>query len=284
MKTLKIWFENFWGLFDKRDNFFTYVLSHKYKLILTNENPDIVIHGGPTDKYPNSLQIYYSGEPYFTEEGSEYQLTSFYSDKKNHFRIPLFLLYNYDYYKHKIIPSLDYILNRSPSCYKEKFCTFLAQGGGNNPRKVFFDKLNKLERVDACGSYLNNSPIVGGEPGTTIGSINKINHLKNYCFTMAFENSEFFSRDSKKFIGYTTEKIFEPFIAGSVPIYWGNPLIELDFNVNSFIKVQDFKSLDETVDKVLEIYRSKRLYEEYISSSCVTNPYLFDINYAISIF
>ena len=47
-----------------------------------------------------------------------------------------------------------------------------------------------------------------------------LTHVPVSSRTIAFENSSF--------PGYTTEKIFEPMLEGSIPIYWGNPRVDED--------------------------------------------------------
>jgi len=59
----------------------------------------------------------------------------------------------------------------------------------------------------------------------------KINFIKNYKFTIAFENSTS--------PGYTTEKLWQPMLSGSVPVYWGNPEVDRMFNTRSFVNVHE---------------------------------------------
>ena len=47
---------------------------------------------------------------------------------------------------------------------------------------------------------------------------NKISFLSNYKFSIAMENSEG--------QGYISEKIFDSFIAGTIPIYYGGYMID----------------------------------------------------------
>jgi len=56
-----------------------------------------------------------------------------------------------------------------------------------------------------------------------------------YKFTIAFEN---YSRR-----GYNTEKLLDPMVANSLPIYLGNPNIAEHFNPKSFINAHEY--LDE---------------------------------------
>ncbi len=54
--------------------------------------------------------------------------------------------------------------------------------------------------------------------------------------------------------GYTTEKLFDCFKAGTVPIYWGNPEITRDVNPKAFINCNDYENdFDAVIERVKEI-------------------------------
>jgi hypothetical protein len=48
-----------------------------------------------------------------------------------------------------------------------------------------------------------------------------------------------------------------------VPIYWSDERCANDFNVKSFINLNDFESIDRLVDHVLEVDSSEELYLSY---------------------
>lgn len=62
--------------------------------------------------------------------------------------------------------------------------------------------------------------------------------FKNYQFSICFENG----RDID---GYITEKIFDCFNAGNIPVYWGPANIEKHIPRNTFIDMKNFKSNTE---------------------------------------
>ena len=97
---------------------------------------------------------------------------------------------------------------------------------------------------------------------------------------MAFENSMSFNGN----IGYTTEKIYEPMIALSIPIYWGNPQINKDFNSKSFINWDEYGSNEKVVERIIEIDNDDDLYMDYIKENYCINDYLFKIDYLVDIF
>ena len=98
---------------------------------------------------------------------------------------------------------------------KSGFCNFLFSN--HVPyRERFFRELSRYKHVDAPGSSMNNMPSI--DAGATTGFWEtKRNFLGRYKFTVAFEN------DVSP--GYHTEKILDPMLAGSLPIYYGDPRI-----------------------------------------------------------
>ena len=70
----------------------------------------------------------------------------------------------------------------------------------------------------------------------------KVRVLRRYPFTLAIEGSDMPGRS-----GLVSEKLFDAFVAGTVPIYWGAPrhVVEpLAPSPESFIHVDDFPSLE----------------------------------------
>ncbi len=61
--------------------------------------------------------------------------------------------------------------------------------------------------------------------------------LGNYTFALCFENS--------MMKGWITEKIFDCFYAGTIPVYWGAPEITEYIPANCFIDMRDFSDYEE---------------------------------------
>ena len=57
--------------------------------------------------------------------------------------------------------------------------------------------------------------------------------------------------------------------ANSIPIYWGNPLIEMDFNKKSFINYYDFKNENELIEYIIHLDNNR---EEYLNK--IREPWL----------
>jgi len=285
---MKVWFASFWGKFDVYDNVFTYALSQKYDVEVTPDNPDIVISNHFVERYQNAKMIYFSGEPFYDIGVNDYALTSFYIDEPNYFRFPLYLLYAYEYYKCGYTNSYDeilykkYYIDRSILDDKSEFCSYVARGAGHPEcrRTPFFEKLNEYKFVASMGDHFRNTEPIPGESGTIMGSINKCEILKYFKFNMAFENSMEYNGK----IGYATEKIYEPMMALTIPIYWGNPEVHKDFNTKSFINWNDYGSDEKVIERIIEIDNDDDLYMDYMKENYSANDELFKIDYLVNIF
>lgn len=138
---------------------------------------------------------------------------------------------------------------------KTGFCSCLV---GYTDRTVahrtqFFTKLNERRRVDSGGRALNNL-------GRSVppGLEAKLEFLRPYKFHLAFEN-----RDVP---GYVTEKIVDAFLAGAVPVYWGNASVKEQFNPAAFIDRSDFDSDEACIEHVLKVDADDGLYLRYLSA------------------
>lgn len=283
-KNLKLWFTHFWGKFDYFDNLFTYALSQKYNVIVTPEDPELVISNHFFERYQNAKMVYFASEPFFDLGVLDYATTQLHVDDPKFVRLPLYLLYAYEYYKFGFTKSYGQVFFDLP-VIKEKnnFCAYLA--GASCPgsiRERFFYKLSEYKQVHAAGNHLRNIAGPGGEVGTIEGSIEKIKFISTYKFTMAFENKE----DFKGYVGWTSEKIIEPRLAGTIPIHWGNPRINEDFNDDAMVNWYKYGNDEETIQKIIEIDNDDNLYLDYLNQPFINlkNKNLFEIDYVLNIF
>ena len=110
---------------------------------------------------------------------------------------------------------------------KDKFCAGIISNCNSNFRIKFIEKLNNYKKVDMGGNCYNN---IGRKVK------NKIKFLMDYKFSISMENS---GGD-----GYITEKIVASFLAGTIPIYYG------DFLVDEYIH---YKWLKNIIDDEFEL-------------------------------
>lgn len=253
MQTIKVWFTDFWPLFKQKDNFLIDILKERYNVVLDSHNPDFLFYSlfGIENKKYNCVKIFFTGEnerPDFTE--CDYALSFDYSDNPRNYRFPLYSIYDDVNKLTKPKPDFEEIFTQ-----KTKFCNFIYSNPANPVRNNFFKKLSKYKKVDSYGKLYRNAEFY---------SDNKLDILNDYKFTIAFENDSY--------PGYTTEKIFEPMLKYSMPIYWGNPLIGKEFNAKSFINYFDFDDEDSVIDFIIQVDNDiDKYYEIYKQPYFVNN-------------
>jgi hypothetical protein len=226
---IQIKFVDFWSGFDETSNYFVHLLGDSVKL---SETPEILFFsnfGNEHLKY-SCFKIFFSSEnerPNFFE--TDIALTFDYNASPRHFRLPLYLLYIHKYKLSLHDKRFGIKLLGLDEWQKKKFCCMVVSNGNSKMRNSFYKFLAKKESIDSGGKFLNN---VGGPVK------DKLDFIKDYKFVISFENSSY--------KGYTTEKILEPFLVNSIPIYWGNKSVDLDFNSKAFLNVgknKDFESV-----------------------------------------
>jgi len=264
---IRLGFTDFWPEFDKSDNYFTRLLAGTYDVEVT-EDPDYLIFSnwGWNHTRFKCVRIFYTGEPLHPNTcNCDYSFTFDFIQSATHYRLPLYgmlaeapaLRGSKDTCPEDLIKPKDYASRVARQ--KTKFCAFVVSNPNGNKRNEFFDKLSKYKKVDSCGRYKNN---IGGPV------IDKMQALPHYKFTIAFENSEY--------PGYTSEKIVEPMLAGSLPIYWGNPLIHRDFDPASFINYYDFGSDESLIEKIIELDRDDGKYQDVLQTPWYHNNQVND--------
>jgi hypothetical protein len=246
MQKLKIDFSDFYDGFDKRKNYFYQLLSGNYDLEISSE-PEILIYSNYGTKFLDYScpRIFYTAEnigPDFKE--CDFAFTFELTPDPRNYRLP-----NYFF---QISPKLTEAKNTDLIMKeKQKFCCFVVSNPDNPVRNRFYHELSKYKKIDSGGKYLNN-----------IGYVvrRKLDFIKDYKFVISFENSSY--------PGYTTEKIIEPFLAGSIPVYWGNPLVNKEFNEGSFVNCHSYKNFRLVMEEIARIDTDDALYRQYIQSPC----------------
>ena len=266
-KTIKIDFCDFWTSFNKENNQIYNELKKHYRIEIS-DNPDFLFYscfGGKHLNYQNVTKIFFTGEnilPNFNE--CDYASSFDYIDfGDRHFR------------KCYMVPDKN-IQDRSKvsdDFFNRKFCNFIYSNGlsgeGSILRQEFCKKLMEYKPIDCPGKILNNMSAKDLEPRNGNWEESKINFLKNYKFTIAFENSSS--------NGYTTEKLYQPLQAFSIPIYWGNPLVTRDFNPKAFINCNDFDNdFDAVIERIKEIDNNPDLYLAMLRESPMQKDFDFD--------
>lgn len=113
---------------------------------------------------------------------------------------------------------------------------------------------NKLVKILNRAKFLKK--LFGKNYRVYKGTVNsKKEVLSKYKFSICYENA-------KELRGYITEKIFDCFFAGCVPVYWGAPNVTDYIPENCFIDKRKF----ETYDKLYSYLKDMREeeYENYL--------------------
>ena len=122
-------------------------------------------------------------------------------------------------------------------------------------RLEFIEELNKYKQVDMGGRYKNN-----------VGCIkNKINFLSTYKFSIAMENTEG--------NGYLSEKIIESFISGTIPIYYGDYMIDEYINPKSLILIRGKNDMFKKINYIKKIDNNDELYEKILRENIFIDNY-----------
>lgn len=249
---MKIWYENFWPGFDPNVCYFNDILRAVTNVEITPENPDLLIYCvfGNKDviKKYNCKICFFSSERVLVGTNPLQKVSvedyphdfsvSYDPDYKTNIQYQFWLLYlNYDnksahnYY--------EKIIEKRTFQNKNQYCNFIYSNPavGYSPRFDFFKFLSNKRFVHSAGRFANNI-------GTPIKD--KLDYIKDFVFTIAFENAydDF----------YITEKLLEPLLATSIPIYWGGQESLKHFNLNTLINAYDrsFEEIENEMNELLE--------------------------------
>ena len=133
---------------------------------------------------------------------------------------------------------------------KKKFCAAVISNCWfkfSKFRLNFIEKLDKYKKVDMGGNCQNN---------INESVKDKIEFLSHYKFSIAMENSD---GD-----GYLSEKIIDSFLAGTIPIYYGDYLLDEFINPKSYILIKGEKDIENKIEYIKSIDNNDNLYKEII--------------------
>jgi len=238
-------------------------LKRKYKLEIKSDNPDYLIfdvHGCKHLKgtYQRSIKI-----AFFTEN----QIPDFnlidYAVGHTHimfldryFRRPHFIGLLFDFNKKYLKLIRKKVLK---SHKRKKFCAAVISNyhWTDNFRLEFIKELNKYKSVDMGGSFKNN-----------VGKIkDKIKFLSSYKFSIAMENTEG--------NGYLSEKLIQSFISGTIPIYYGDYMVDEYINPKSLVLIRGKNDMFEKIEYIKKIDNIDKLYEKMLREDL----FIYNYNY-----
>jgi hypothetical protein len=264
---IKIAFSDYYENFDPSScRIFTSLAAHEeVKVCSAADKPDVLVYGDFGEEHWKftGLKVYLTGEnmsPDFNECDLAFTPFEIPGDPRA-VRLPYFA---------QALGNPNALLRRGSSAAGSAmaagFCSFVVSNPRSWPRNRFFKKMNRRRRVDSGGSLFNNLR----------GKVtDKSKFISQYRFNIAFENTET--------NGYITEKLTDPLLAGTIPIYWGAPDVLREFNPDCFIHARDFPNLDTLVDFVIDLdadpvrqlkYRMAPVFHGDLLPPCLTDSYL----------
>lgn len=145
------------------------------------------------------------------------------------------------------IYSPESIQNNSVDFQQKKFCLFTSRNILNSNKQWVVKILSTLGPIDFLHKYDNVL-----KDKTCYHSPELISIYSQYKFVICFENS--------KTPGYVTEKIFNVFLSGSIPIYDGAP------NITDYIIPESFIAYDKNIiNNIKNAMSNPALYDSIIA-------------------
>lgn len=220
----------------------------EYNVIFDNEvaKPDLIVLSEGIKSRDTSYKgdvpyITYSGEPknlhrrrYRTQGLPFAQIVVFKPVKDNQIYVPFFLWSGVKLNVNRegnVNADKKFLVYVSENCVKQRDSFF-----------AFAKKYNSdADALGKCSNTVNGELVPGGY--TDLNST-----YSQYNFVMAMENMQ------KP--GYVSEKIFNAFNSGAIPIYWGDSeTVEKIFNKNAYIDVSKYSSIEEAAKYISELQK-----------------------------
>lgn len=267
---LKIAFIDFWPEWND-ENFITPILEKNYNIIIDNKKPEIVfysIFGNNNAKYKCKKILYVAENiryPYnqtirnninTAYRTADYTI-SFDPETNKNYRLPLwqvFILRNPSYWNN--------LTNKVQHDNFERFCSFTVSNPSNQERIYAFDKLSKYKKVHAYGKVrMNDLGLKKASNGKYWREAKDQFFIEHpHKFSITYENTSY--------PYYCTEKLMDSFLAGSIPLYSGDPKVVIDWNSKAFLNIP--KLGITWLEAVKNIDTNKELFQQYYNEPVFT--------------
>jgi hypothetical protein len=234
------------------EEFFLPLLQTRYE-IRRDDRPDFLIYSltGHRHRLYNCTKIFVHHETYPPNwRECDYAILPVASRDPRHLYLPLFA------FGREATPLIrggedwDSILRQ-----KTRFCALLSNYADRTvqERIRFFHALNRMRKVDSPGRALNNTGFTG-IPGLR----GKLDFYRSYKFVISFEN--------KDRPGWFTEKMYDPYAAHAVPIFWGHRGVKEVFNPRSFVHARDFSSPEKLAEHICALAEDPPAFKEMLQA------------------
>ena len=142
---------------------------------------------------------------------------------------------------------------------RNKFACQIARHDKNGIREKIIMLLSAIDTVDCAGDFMKNTDDL-----KNLFADDKIAFLKSYKFNICPENADT--------PGYITEKIFDSFIAGCIPIYWSEKNLDDNgiFNKDAIL-FYDESDPQKLYNKVVQLYNNEKEFYQFIAQP-IFNP------------
>lgn len=257
---ISIAYINYWND-PHNDNYFTKFIEENIgpvKKVNPTENPDILIAScmeniNNVQNIKAKCKLFYYGEnlnryPPYNNDKLLYDTFDLiigfkHTDlSKKQIRFPLWLMY-YHYYKYNendnILTYIQNKYNENIKKQKDIFGTIIARHDCDGQRTLIYNELSKYGNIKAPGTYRKNTQSIGNTHN------DKINYISRGTYNICPENSVY--------EGYFTEKIFQAFEGGTIPLYWAVDLPEpeiINKNKYCFCDINNKEILEKSIHNV----------------------------------
>ncbi len=266
--------------FDPQNNIFVRALRKRWEVEFSDD-PDLVFYsvfGTEFLRYPDSVRIFMLNEPVLPNfNDCDYAAGAVQmSFGERYYRHPPLIGYGERMFWELFLPPAG------EEAFDRPFCNFIysnaSNGIGAHLRVEFCKKLAAYKKVDCLGKVLCNvedgiekryKKDYAGRALNAGWESAKIRTLSGYKFTIAFENT--------RLPGWVTEKLIDPLLARSIPIYWGDPEVAEYFNPKAFINCADYgDDLDAVVRAVIELDNDRERYMQMLRQPPLKEDFPYD--------
>lgn len=235
-------------------------MNKKFEISINPENPVYLIYNVfgckyLRERYNNSIKI-----AYFTENQlPDFNIADYAVGQAhlNYFDRYMKIPYVFGWFKHLNNSYIKYIRDLALNGQKRtKFCAAVISNNRSSTkfRIKFINELNKYKKIDMGGRFNNN-----------VGKIkNKIKFFTSYKFSISLENSE---GD-----GYLSEKMIDSFLSGTIPIYYGDYMVDEYINPNSYILIRGDQDIKEKIEYIKKIDNDDELYRKILKENVFIDP------------
>lgn len=127
---------------------------------------------------------------------------------------------------------------------KPNFACFIVSNSMCWQRNKMFEILKLIcnKKVDSLGKFKKNVDFIIPDRETQQDEYLKL--INKYRYIISFENTSL--------AWYQTEKIYNAFMSGTIPIYWGDPLITETYNPECFIHVPAYTNKNKQIHEIIK--------------------------------